>query len=94
MKIAAVLHDEYFGTVQLIENDVADDATSQQIWENITGIKDRSPQHSRPGYIEDWDAYGSKHNGMLTRIWWGANAGEAKEKYQEIRQSGVPDAIS
>lgn len=93
MQIAAVNHDEYFGTVAMITGEAPDNATPRQVWEFLTGVTDREPQDVSEGYIEDWDAYGSHHKGMITRIWWGDGAHEqAALTHQEILKKGVPQS--
>jgi hypothetical protein len=82
--------------VGLIENRIAAVAVKGwcaaplEIWARMTGVPDRKPQTIEAGHIEDWDAYGSHHEGMVTMIWWGETANaQAEAKYQELRQQGV-----
>lgn len=92
-KVAAVFHDEYWGQVSICVREVVDLAPLA-IWAEMTGIDDREPQSLEDGYIEDWDAYGSHHKGMITRIWWGEGCIEKAETcYNELVASGVkPEA--
>lgn len=88
MQVTAVFHDEYCGTKTLVNHEVPDGATPQQIWESVTNIPatERGPSEGyQEGYLEDWDAYGSHHKGMITRIWWGDGALEnARHTYDQI----------
>ncbi len=90
--VYAVHHDDYFGTVSLQNTTVPDTATPAEIWTAIMGPFENKTQvaETSPGYIEDHEAYGSHHNGMITRIWYGPNAQElATIKHQELLASGV-----
>lgn len=93
MEAAAVFHDEYFGTVNVDKREIADDATAEQIWTLFTGIDDRPPQEMQDAYIEDWNAYGSHHKGMITRIWWGEGSHDAAQTlYDELIDQDVQPA--
>lgn len=90
MRVSAVWHDEYFGTVQISHRELPNDLTPLQIWQQLTDIKDRDPQEMGEGYIEDWDAYGSHHKGMITRIWIEGDAvASAQRLYDELISNGV-----
>jgi hypothetical protein len=90
MQVAAVWHDEYFGTVSQRHDDMPITATPLDIWQALTNINDREPQAIEDGYLEDWDAYGSHHKGMVTRIWWGPSSHEqAQETYERIIAEGA-----
>jgi hypothetical protein len=90
MLIGVVWHDEYFGTVQKRLEEMGDDSLPSEIWQQMTGLTDREPQLIREYSIEDWDACGSHHNGLITRIWWGPDAHEkATELYDRLVAEGV-----
>jgi hypothetical protein len=101
MKVWAVLHDEYYGHVALKSAEIPDDAPTRAVWDSIMG-EDNEPgggfdalPPNVAGYVEDWNAYGSHDKGMVSRIWWGDRAEQhAKSKYNGIRASGVPEAMT
>lgn len=93
MKVAMVNHDEYFGVVGMSARELNDNLAPLAIWTELTGIDDREPNTNIDAdncYIEDWDAYGPHHNGMITRIWWGSDAVEQAEAcYDTLVAEGV-----
>lgn len=93
MQVAAVWHDEYVNTVSTRTEEFDDNLTPQEIWVKMTHVDYREPQSIHDGYIEDWDAYGSHHKGMITMIWFGPGAAEAaQQSYDRIVASGTKPA--
>jgi len=104
MKVHIVEEDQYWGSVNQREIDLPDDLTPQQVWLGVyktcCGVTpDEGGGHDSPntecseGYLEDWEAYGSHHAGMVTRAWWGEQAEQnATAKYEELKGSGLQDA--
>lgn len=90
MKYAVVWHDEYWGTVQIETAEIPEPRTSLEIWYLVRGDDVHEPQEVYEDYVEDWDAYGSHHKGMITRIWLGDDSHQAARKlYDELLATGV-----
>jgi len=100
MRIHVIEEDQYFGTVNKREIDLPDGLTPPEVWlgvyEACCGVTpEEGGGHDRPntkcseGYLEDWEAYGSHHAGMVTRVWWGEGAEQAATaKHDELQQDG------
>jgi hypothetical protein len=105
MKVHIVYNDEYWGTAELADIEMPDSPVSrvrtpQEVWRFLNEVvcqadpgtynEDISTE-DQPTYLENWDAYGSHHSGMITRMWWGEDAEEkAKECYQGLLDKGIP----
>jgi hypothetical protein len=94
MKLHAVYNDEYWGTVSRVTHQMDNESpTPEDVWQWVNeGEWEQANTAMEDGYLEDWNAYGSNHKGMITKIWWGCDAEQkADECYQELVAKGVEE---
>lgn len=92
LTVNVVVSNEYLGTCCKFERHLPDAATPKEIWTELSqGERDEEPNtSSREGYLEDWDACGSHHKGVIVQAWWGENAkGKAEQRLQELLAAGA-----